>query len=163
MPNILLAYGYLFTEVIDGRIQTSFPGESDEVSIAGNKLPYSPEHTLTLSFEKNLFNKVTSRLDFKYVGSTYSDFENIEYSDINSWINSLGISGPIPEYSILNLSSIYSVNENLKLSLIVKNLTDEIYIGSRLHSNPGQTAANMSSGIIPGPRRQINFGINYIF
>ena len=163
MPNIHLAYGYLYTEVIDGRIQTSFPGESDEVSIAGNKLPYSPEHTLTLSFEKNLFNKVTSRLDFKYVGSTYSDFENIEYSDINSWINSLGISGPIPEYSILNFSSIYSVNEKLKLSLIVKNLTDEIYIGSRLHSNPGQTAANMSSGIIPGPRRQINFGINYIF
>ena len=163
MPNIHLAYGYLYTEVIDGRIQTSFPGESDEVNIAGNKLPYTPEHTLTVSFEKNLFNKVTSRLDFKYVGSAYSDFENIEYSDINSWINSLGISGPIPEYSILNFSSVYSVNENLKLSLIVKNLTDEIYIGSRLHSNPGQTAANKSSGIIPGPRRQINFGINYIF
>ena len=35
MPNIHLAYGYLHTEVIDGRIQTSFPGESDEVSIAG--------------------------------------------------------------------------------------------------------------------------------
>jgi len=163
MPNIHLAYGYLHTEVIDGRIQSSFPGESNEVSIAGKKLPYTPEHTLTLSFEKNLFNKITSRLDFKYVGSAYSDFENIEYADINPWINSLGISGPIPEHSILNFSSIYSVNEKLKLSLIVKNLTDEIYIGSRLHSNPGQTAANMSSGIIPGPRRQINFGINYTF
>ena len=47
--------------------------------------------------------------------------------------------------------------------VIIKNVTDEIYIGSRLHSNPGQQAANLSSGIIPGPRRQINFGINYIF
>ena len=48
MPNIHLAYGYLHTEVIDGRIQTSF----HEVSIAGKKLPYTPEHTLTISFEK---------------------------------------------------------------------------------------------------------------
>ena len=80
MPNIHLAYGYLHSQVIDGRIQTSFPGESDEVSIAGKKLPYTPEHTLTVSFEKNLFNKINSRLDFKYVGSAYSDFENIEYS-----------------------------------------------------------------------------------
>ena len=32
-----------------------------------------------MSFEKNLFNKINSRLDFKYVG-TYSDFENIEYA-----------------------------------------------------------------------------------
>ena len=110
---------------------------------------------------KKIFNKINSRLDFKYVSSTYTDFENFENSDSNTGY-SLGISGPIPEYAILNFSSVYSVNENLKISLIVKNLTDEIYIGSRLHSNPGQTAANMSSGIIPGPRRQINFGINYI-
>ena len=162
MPNIHLAYGYLHTEVIDGRIQTSFSGESNEVSIAGNKLPYTPDHTLTVSLEKTLFNKMTSRLDLKYVSSAYTDFENFEISDSRIG-HLLGISGPIPEYAILNFSSVYSVNEKLKLSLIVKNLTDEIYIGSRLHSNPGQTAANMSSGIIPGPRRQINIGINYTF
>ena len=44
-----------------------------------------------------------------------------------------------------------------------KNITDEIYIGSRLHSNPGQKDANISSGIIPGPRRQINIGLEYSF
>ena len=42
-------------------------------------------------------------------------------------------------------------------------ITDNIYIGSRLHSNPGQKNANISSGIIPGARRQINLGINYTF
>jgi Fe(3+) dicitrate transport protein len=40
---------------------------------------------------------------------------------------------------------------------------DEKYIGSRLHSNPGQPEAGLSSGIMPGPRRQINLGVDYVF
>ena len=44
-----------------------------------------------------------------------------------------------------------------------QNITDEIYVGSRLHSNPGQKQANISSGIIPGARRQINLGLEYNF
>ena len=47
--------------------------------------------------------------------------------------------------------------------LIRKNITDESYIGSRLHSNPGQKEAGLSSGIIIGPRRQINIGLEYNF
>ena len=43
------------------------------------------------------------------------------------------------------------------------NITDESYIGSRLHSNPGQKEAGLSSGIIIGPRRQINLGLEYNF
>ena len=45
----------------------------------------------------------------------------------------------------------------------VKNALDEIYIGSRLHSNPRQTAANQSSGILPGARRQVNVSLRYSF
>ena len=44
-----------------------------------------------------------------------------------------------------------------------RTITDEIYIGSRLHSNPGQKQASLSSGILPGPRRQINLGLEYLF
>ena len=55
------------------------------------------------------------------------------------------------------------VYENLKIFFSCKNITDMVYIGSRLHSNPGQKEANISSGIIPGPRRQINFGLEYSF
>ena len=51
----------------------------------------------------------------------------------------------------------------MKLFVSGKNITDEIYIGSRLHSNPGQKDANISSGILPGPRRQINLGVEYNF
>ena len=66
-----------------------------------------------------------------------------------------------------------SMNSKIKSSLILsKNLSirikryftkDNIYIGSRLHSNPGQREANISSGIIPGPRRQINLNLKYQF
>ena len=37
------------------------------------------------------------------------------------------------------------------------------YIGSRLHSSPYQAEAGLSSGIIPGARRQINFSLEYLF
>ena len=56
-----------------------------------------------------------------------------------------------------------SVNEKLQMFLSAKNITDEIYIGSRLHSNPGQKEAGLSSRIIIGPRPQINIGLEYNF
>ena len=87
----------------------------------------------------------------------YTDFHNLEET------GKLGIQGLIPSYNIINASMNYKFSDRIHISLVGKNLADEIYIGSRLHSNPGQQAANLSSGIIPGARRQINFGINYIF
>ena len=57
----------------------------------------------------------------------------------------------------------YNINSSLSLSFSGKNITDEIYIGSRLHSNPGMKDANISSGILPGARRQINVGLEYSF
>ena len=51
----------------------------------------------------------------------------------------------------------------MKIFISAKNVSDEIYIGSRLHSNPGQKEANISSGILPGPRRQVNLGMEYTF
>ena len=83
-------------------------------------------------------------------------------SDEN-YIKNLGIRGPVPSYDVINASIVFNASDKLSISLIGKNITDEVYIGSRLHSNPSQTEAGMSSGIIPGPRRQINFGINYKF
>jgi Fe(3+) dicitrate transport protein len=63
----------------------------------------------------------------------------------------------------VNISGNFKLNKNLEFFFTGKNIGDEKYIGSRLHSNPGQKDANISSGILPGPRRQVNFGINYNF
>ena len=97
------------------------------------------------------------RLDYKYVDKVYTDFHNLEE------IGKLGIQGPVPDYSLINLSINYNYSDKINISLVGKNMTDEIYIGSRLHSNPSRKEASASSGIMPGPRRQINFGIRYIF
>ena len=51
----------------------------------------------------------------------------------------------------------------MRLYLSGKNITDLSYIGSRLHSNPGQPQPDLSSGILIGPRRQINLGLEYSF
>ena len=162
MPNIGIAYTYLMTEVVDGTIRSNIQPVGQEVSINGKKLPYSPDHTLNVGLELNPISSFFFRLDYKYVSKVYTDFQNLEDEDDRVGYN-LGISGPIPSYSLINLSSSYQLSQKMKLFLTGKNITDEIYIGSRLHSNPGQKDANISSGILPGARRQINLGIEYTF
>ena len=72
-----------------------------------------------------------------------------------------GIQGIIDPYTIYNLSAYYEVSDKINLFLSGKNIADKIYIGSRLHSNPIKKDPSISSGILPGPRRQINIGIEY--
>ena len=156
LPSINLSYCYLNTSVLEGELETNVKGESGIVSIAGKELPYAPAHTLMVGLEHNFNNKFNSRIDFKYVSQSYTDFENFEND-----VFGLGIAGPIPEHQVWNFSSNYKITRNFNISLNVKNLFDELYMGSRLHSNPGKTAANQSSGIIIAPRRQINISFEY--
>ena len=92
----------------------------------------------------------------------YTDYENIEFGNPAVSYNR-GDTGPVPSYFILNGSATYQFNPDWEVQLTGKNLTDEIYIGSRLHSNPRQRSADLSTGIMPGPRRQINLQIRRNF
>ena len=158
LPNIDISYSFLNTEVVDGRIISNVPGSvGSEVDIDGKELPYAPAHTLLLGIYTTISDRLSLRLDTKYVSEVFTDFENITKTD------NLGITGPVPAYLIFNASARFEYNEKLQMFLSAKNITDEIYIGSRLHSNPGQKEAGLSSGILVGPRRQINLGIEYSF
>ena len=158
LPNVDVSYSFLNTEVIDGRIISNVSGSvGSEVDISGKELPYAPAHTLMVGFTSNFNERFSLRIDTKYVSEVFTDFENIEKTD------NLGISGPVPEYSIINLSTSFQFNEKIRVFLSGKNITDESYIGSRLHSNPGQKEAGLSSGILVGPRRQVNLGVEYNF
>ena len=158
LPNFDVSYTFLSTEVIDATIISNVSGTyGSEVSINGKKLPYSPAHTVITGLELNPTKKFSIRPDLKYVSKVYTDFENIKEED------NIGVSGPVPEYLIFNISGNYLISEKMKIFISAKNVSDEIYIGSRLHSNPGQKEANISSGILPGPRRQVNLGIEYTF
>ena len=158
LPNVDVSYSFLNTEVIDGRIISNVSGSvGSEVDISGKELPYAPAHTLMVGFTSNFNERFSLRIDSKYVSEVFTDFENIKKTD------NLGISGPVPEYSIINLSTSFQFNEKIRVFLSGKNIADESYIGSRLHSNPGQKEAGLSSGILVGPRRQVNLGVEYNF
>jgi len=151
LPDINIVYSLLDTEVTKGLLSAS----SGPTDIAGNELPYAPRHTLILGLESEVSEKLAFRFDSKYVSKSYTDYENIEISQ------NKGIQGVIDSYTIFNFSANYKINQKIDLFLSGKNVTDKVYIGSRLHSNPLKKDPSLSSGIIPGPRRQINIGIEY--
>lgn len=157
LPNIGLAYTYLTTEVVDGLIISNVQPVDVEVSIKGKELPYSPNHTINVGSEFRITPNYSFRVDYKYVSKCYTDFQNIELED------EIGVTGPIPSYDLINISANIKLNEKTNFFMTGKNIQDNSYIGSRLHSNPGLKDANISSGIIPGPRRQVNLGVTYNF
>ncbi|MBW3629413.1 MAG: TonB-dependent receptor, partial [Gemmatimonadetes bacterium] len=128
-----------------------------EVSIAGLDLPYAPHHTLVAGISADRSDGAFFRTDVRYVSDAFTDFENIRET------YNRGDTGPIPAYTVVDASAGYRVRGGITATVGAKNLLDEIYIGSRLHSNPGQPQANLSSGIIPGARRQITLGVRYDF
>ncbi|MBN4052050.1 TonB-dependent receptor, partial [Cytophagaceae bacterium AH-315-L13] len=95
------------------------------------------------------------RADVQYVAGVYTDFENILKPD------NRGDQGKIPGHRVYNASASYQISKKFKAFVSGKNLLDNIYIGSRLHSNPRQKTASLSSGILPGSRRQVNIGLKF--
>ncbi len=154
LPDLHLTYTLLQTEVLEGRIRSA-QRAGVEVDIAGNELPYAPAHTLSAGLEKAFGFGLALRADVRFVDRVYTDFENIETT------SNRGDTGPVPAYSVIDASARYRVSQRLQVVLLAKNVLDEIYIGSRLHSNPGQPEAHLSSGIMPGTRRQINLALRY--
>ena len=69
----------------------------------------------------------------------------------------------MPAHTVIDAGATYEYSDALSIQLTAKNVTDNVYIGSRLHSNPSQPSANLSTGIIPGARRQVNLSIQYDF
>ena len=155
LPDLNFSYTYLNTEVVEGRIPSAVLAGDADVDIAGNELPYAPHHTITAGLAREFDFGLTLRADAHYVGESFTDFENLVTR------TSRGDTGPIPSYTTFSASAAWKVSPNWTLSITGKNLTDEVYIGSRLHSNPRQPEASLSSGILPGPRRQINVSVGY--
>ena len=152
LPDFNLSYTYLDTEIKSGIVKSATMAGHVDVNIEGNELPYAPAHTVTIGVAKQLTSALRLRTDVRFVDEVFTDFENLQHTF------NRGDTGPIPSYSILNANIDYVLGDRWQLFITAKNLLDAVYIGSRLHSNAGQPEANLSSGILVGPRRQINFG-----
>ncbi len=157
LPDINLAYTYLQTKVVDGIVKSATIAGNVDVELNGNELPYAPRHTFTVGLAKRIGDVLRMRADMRFVDEVFTDFENIEQTF------NRGDTGPIPSYTIVNASIDYKITEQWLVFFTAKNIFDHVYIGSRLHSNAGQPEANLSSGILIGPRRQILFGIKQGF
>ncbi|WP_299461344.1 TonB-dependent receptor [uncultured Microscilla sp.] len=190
LPDINFAYTYLQSKVVNAltpshlnsRYDAYRPDASgtlvavqDTVDISGNDMPYAPNHTLNIGLAKSFAFGLSLRADFKFVSQSFSDFENLTedfvqnatYLDANGnerkYLGFRGDAGPIPAYYLINLSASYSFNKKWRVFATVKNLLDNIYISSRLHSHPSRPEPTASSGILVGARRQINAGVSWSF
>ena len=162
LPDIFGSYTFLKTEVLDARIDptASSPPEATSrgfVDISGNQLPYAPKHSLLLGLSKEFDFGLQLRVEGKYVSRAFTDYENIVAT------MPAGNQGKTDAYFLLGASANYSLNRKISFFLNGKNLLDEIYIGSRLHSSPSKTDAVGSSGILSGPGRQVTGGIKFEF
>ena len=153
LPDLHLSHTWLRTRIRKGLVTSATRAGDVEVDVAGNELPYAPPHTLTVSLVKETGRGLRLRTDVRFVDEVFTDFENIDRTF------NRGDTGPIPAYSIVNASADYAFASRWSAFVTAKNLLDEVYIGSRLHSNAGQPQAHLSSGILVGPRRQVTAGI----
>ncbi|MTI32200.1 TonB-dependent receptor family protein [Xanthovirga aplysinae] len=181
LPDLHLAYSYLESKVNNGlmesHINAYLPDDAETVvvDVSGNKIPYTPKHSLNLGLSKDFAFGFSLRLDFRYIDEVYTDYENLDQAFLNTatitdnggntypYLGNVGNAGIVPAYYIFDLSASYAIRNNWKIKANVKNLLDEVYIGSRLHSHPSRFTANASSGILVGPRRQFNVGVSYNF
>jgi Fe(3+) dicitrate transport protein len=156
LPTLDVSYTYLKSEVVEGIVTSAIDGTPTD--IGGNELPAAPNHTATVGLSKRVPGTgLTLHTDLRYKGAFYTDLENLEAT------NNRGERGPVPSHTVLDAGATYEYSDALSLQLTAKNVTDHVYVGSRLHSNPRQPSANLSTGILPGPRRQINLSIQYDF
>jgi Fe(3+) dicitrate transport protein len=156
LPTLDVSYTFLQSEVVQGVIPSAIDGQPEDIS--GNELPAAPAHTATVGLSKAIPDtgiRVSTHL--RYTGDFYTDLENLEST------TNRGERGPVPSRAVLDASLRYRYSDDVRVQLTAKNVTDNVYVGSRLHSNPSQPSANLSTGIIPGARRQINLSIQYDF
>ena len=161
LPQVDATYTYLQSTVVEGIVPAALgTGLTD---ISGNELPAAPNHTATVRLSKTLDGLGLSVYGgMRYRGAFFTDLENLPVNQPGA-PPSHGERGPVSSVTLFNAGATYDVTDALRVQVTVKNLLDEVYVGSRLHSNPRQPDANLSTGIMPGPRRQANLSITYNF
>lgn len=155
LPDLHFAYTWLASEVLEGEIPES-QSAGGTADIAGNRLPYAPEHTVVAGLSRDFGFGLSLGANVKYVSWVYTDYENLEFTQ------NRGDTGPIDGYVIYGASAGYEFGR-FRVFVNAKNLLDNVYVSSRLHSHPSGKQAFQSSGILIGPRRQVNGGVSMTF
>lgn len=133
---------------VDGAISSSCTNGNVLGTKTGNRMPYSPEHTLSATIGYSHPAGLDVQLETVLVSEQFSNFANTDAAPING----NGQVGKIDEYVVLNFASTYHVKPlNVDVFFSVKNLLDKTYIVDR------------TRGILPGAPRLLQAGFNYNF
>jgi Fe(3+) dicitrate transport protein len=138
--------GYTFADARFLRERLLAQG-GDTVDIQGNRLPYAPQHLVTVAGTVGLPNGLQVRVDGLRVSEQFADnFETREGTPN-------GRNGAIPAYAVWNASATWDLPRSpVALVASVKNLTDNTYISSR-----------RSEGIKSGLPRHFQLGVAWLF
>ena len=134
-----LSNHYSLNTFINTSFITSEYTDSKENNIKGNKVEFVPDVNLKTGLKFGYKNFTTS-LQYSYLSEQFNDANNSDQPD-----SSNAVRGPIPAYSILDVSASYSY-KFVKLEVGVNNLLDEVYFTRRATGYPGP-------GIIPSAPR----------
>lgn len=122
-------------------VRSVFAGGPNE----GNFVPYSPEHTFTVTLDGEHASGFGAQASFTHVSSQFADEVNTVEPDIS------GRSGLVAAYDVLDLGARYRHRPSgLSLHVTVKNALDDVYLSSRL-----------PNGIFTSGFRQVIAGIKW--
>jgi Fe(3+) dicitrate transport protein len=114
------------------------------VGVAGNRQPYAPEYTATVSFGYAR-DGLQAQVELQHLSSQYSDFANTVAPSAD------GQRGRIASQTLLGFTANYAFDDRWSTFLAVKNLTDRNYIVDR------------TRGILVGQPRLLQAGLRVNF
>jgi len=133
---------------VDGTIPSACADGVLSEAKKGNRMPYSPKHTLTSTIGYSHPSGFDLHLETVFVGEQFTDFANTPKAAANG----SGQIGKIDGYVVLNLGSTYHLKPlNTDLFVSLKNILDEEYIVDR------------TRGILPGSPRLVQAGFKVNF
>jgi Fe(3+) dicitrate transport protein len=115
---------------------------------AGNQVEYAPKNIERVGMNYKLKN-FSINVQYSYTASSFGDASNTKFS-------SDALSGIIPSYQLIDISSSYKIKQKYQFKLGANNVTDAKYFTLRTTEYPGP-------GIIPSIGRMIYAGISATF
>ena len=120
-------------------------GGSSTASVSGNRLPYAPSGTATVTIGYRHRAGLDLQLEAQHVGEQFGD-------DLNTVaVTADGQRGVLPPYTYWNAAATWRLSRGGSLFVAVKNLADQTFIVDRVR------------GILPGSPRLVQVGTTWRF
>ncbi len=101
--------------------------DSKQVSFAGKRTPFAPEHVATISGRYET-GKWAYQLSAYAQSNQYADIHNLETSDLAAWEQELGYKGNIPGFGHVAARVDYQFNPQSSVSVGMKNVFNKDYV-----------------------------------